>query len=241
MNLIIDIGNTRTKLAGFENDEMVWQKTYDSLTNLKQDIHSLEFSNAIISSVAKDELTNFVKSVVPNALILNHHLPIPIQNLYGTPHTLGNDRIANVVAAYRLYNDSNTLVIDAGTCLKFDFINHKNEYLGGAIAPGLVMRFKALHTLTAKLPFIENFDEMALVGNDTKASIVSGCYNGMKHEIEATINNYKINYSDLKVIVTGGDVSTIEKMDFSQKNSIFADRWLTLKGLNEILKYNAEK
>ena len=223
MNLIIDIGNTRPKLAGFDSDEMVWQKTYDSLASVKNDIFSLKFRNAIISSVAKEELTNFVKKTVPKALILNHKLPIPIQNKYNSPHTLGNDRIANAVAASRLYNDSNTLIIDAGTCLKFDFINNKNEYLGGAIAPGLLMRFKALHTLTANLPFIENFDEMALIGNDTKASIVSGCYNGFKHEIEATIKHYMDTYGDLKVILTGGDTSKIEKMDFSQKNSIFAD------------------
>lgn len=241
MNLIIDIGNTRTKTACFEGDKMVWQNTYDSFTSLEKDIKQKAFSNAIISSVAKEEFTNFVKNIVPDALILNYQLPIPINNLYRTPQTLGNDRIANAVAAYRSYRNTNTLIIDAGTCLKFDFINEKNEYLGGAIAPGLLMRFKALHTLTANLPLVENYHEMMLIGDDTKASIVSGCYNGVQHEIEATINHYHRTYSDLKIIITGGDVSKIEKMDFSQKNSIFADHWLTLKGLNEILKYNVEK
>jgi type III pantothenate kinase len=241
MNLIVDIGNTSTKVAGFENDEMIWQKTYKSLTNLKNDLDKMIITNAIISSVAREELTNFVKNVVPKSIILNHLLPIPIKNLYKTPKTLGNDRLANAVAGYRLFNDSNTLIIDAGTCLKFDFINKNNEYLGGAIAPGLRMRFNALHTLTANLPLIENFDEVELIGNDTNSSMISGCYNGIINEIEATIVHYTNMYNDLNVILTGGDVSRIEKMDFSQKNSIFADRWLTLKGLNEILKYNAEK
>jgi type III pantothenate kinase len=241
MNLIVDIGNTSTKVAKFENDEIIWQNTYKSLTDFKIDVNDFEITNAIISSVASPELTNYVKNSIPNALILDYLLPIPITNLYKTPQTLGNDRIANAVAGYRLFNENNTLIIDAGTCLKYDFINCNNEYLGGAIAPGLVMRFKALHTLTANLPLIENFDEVDLIGGDTNTSMVSGCYNGMNHEIEATINHYACKYDNLKIILTGGDVSRIEKMDFSQKNSIFADRWLTLKGLNEILKYNAEK
>ncbi len=241
MNLIIDIGNTSTKVAGFKNDLMQWQKTYTSLSSFKNDMSELTIANAIISSVAKAELTNFVKSAIPNSIILNYQLPIPIKNLYKTPQTLGNDRIANVVAGYRLFNDSNTLIIDAGTCLKFDFINNNNEYLGGAISPGLHMRFKALHTLTANLPLIDKFEETDLIGVDTNTSMMSGCYNGLFHEIDATINHYINKYDDLKVILTGGDVSKLEKMDFSQKNSIFADRWLTLKGLNEILKYNVEK
>jgi len=240
LNLIVDIGNTRTKVAAFDKEEMVWQKTYVSLTQMKHDLSKLEINNSIISSVAKQELTNFVKGILPKALVLNFETPIPISNNYKTPKTLGNDRLANAVAAYRLFGNSNTLIIDAGTCLKFDFINKNKEYLGGAIAPGLRMRFQALHTLTANLPLLENFEEVVLIGNNTETSMVSGCFNGMQHEIAATITAYKGKYKDLQIIITGGDVSNLEKMDFSQKNSIFADRWLTLKGLNEILRYNVE-
>ena len=241
MNLIVDIGNTQTKVATFEEGEITWQKTYSSLTQFKNDVGQLKIENSIVSSVSNMDLTNFVTDVLGKPLVLNSSTKLPIKNLYKTPSTLGNDRVANAVAASRLFVKSNTLIVDTGTCLKFDFINNKNEYLGGAIAPGLRMRFQALNTFTANLPFIEDFEKSELIGNSTETSIVSGCLNGFLNEIEGTIRSYKHKLGNIKVVLTGGDSTMIEKMDFSQKNSIFADRWLTLKGLNEILKYNVEK
>ena len=130
------------------------------------------------------------------------------------------------------------LVIDIGTCVTFDFINSKNEYLGGAIAPGFEMRFKALNYFTGKLPVVYfKKEQLKLIGDTTESSIVSGVYNGMKNEIEGMINNFLTQYDDLKIVVTGGD---IKLFDLEPKNRIFADEFLVVKGLNEILNYNAE-
>ena len=161
-----------------------------------------------------------------------------MQIKYKTPETLGVDRIAASVGAKAIYKDTDLLVIDIGTCVTFDFINSKNEYLGGAIAPGFQMRFKALNYFTGKLPLVA-FDkkQLKLIGNTTESSIISGVYNGMKNEIEGVINDYIIQYETLKVVVTGGDTNLF---DLEPKNRIFADEFLVLKGLNEILNYNAE-
>jgi type III pantothenate kinase len=240
VNLIIDIGNTRVKVACFKGDDLVWQESLDSFNELNEK-KLLAIKNVIISSVTDESQNNLILQKFSQAIILSENTNLPIQNLYKTPITLGKDRLANAVGAYRSFPNNNTLIIDAGTCLKFDFVSKNNEYLGGAISPGLKMRFKALHTFTAKLPLIDDYEKTDIIGVDTTTSILSGCVNGFRNEITETIHLYKERFENLKVIITGGDTSELEKMDFSQKNSIFADRWLTLRGLNEILKHNVEK
>ena len=240
MNLIIDIGNTRTKVACFREDDLVWQESLVSFNELSEK-KLLAIKNVIISSVTDESQNNLILQKFSKAIILSEKTNLPIYNLYKTPITLGKDRLANAVGAYRSFPNNNTLIIDAGTCLKFDFVSKNNEYLGGAISPGLRMRFKALHTFTAKLPLIDDYEKTDIIGVDTTTSILSGCVNGFRNEITETIHQYRERFENLKVIITGGDTSELEKMDFSQKNSIFADRWLTLRGLNEILKHNVEK
>ena len=79
---------------------------------------------------------------------------VPFKNLYNTPKTLGVDRIALVCGAVIQFSNKNVLIIDAGTCITYDFLNDNNEYLGGAISPGIRMRYKSLNNYTAKLPFL---------------------------------------------------------------------------------------
>lgn len=239
MNCVFDIGNTRTKVALFNGDKLIQTHIAKSSSELKKLINGLTFDRSIVSSVADDELTKFVISLIHNPLVLDHNTPLPIKNQYKTPKTLGKDRLANAVGAYHLSSESNSLIIDAGTCLKIDFINRSNEYLGGIISPGLRMRFKAVHTFTDKLPLVNPDDSKEEeMGVDTLTSLHSGCYTGMDREIIATIEDFRKKYGDLKIFITGGDMDELQKMGFSQKNSIFADRWLTLRGLNEILNYN---
>lgn len=238
-NCVFDIGNTRIKIALFDGEELLETFVLKSKEDLSGLMDRLNFERSIIASVANEDLTNFVISQVEHFLLLDHTTPLPIKNKYKTPDTLGKDRLANAVGAYHYFNKSNSLIIDAGTCLKIDFINHLNEYIGGIISPGLMMRFKALNTFTDKLPLVNPDEAVATeMGVDTLTSIHAGCFTGMNREIEATIVDFNRKYEDLKIIITGGDMAKLEKMGFSQKNSIFADRWLTLRGLNEILRYN---
>ena len=240
LNLILDWGNTNLKAAIFRNknepETFVFQidECKNELTDL---VKSNNFSQIIISSVVNNPAWLAPLLEKQNVLYLTHSTSLPIQLDYSTPETLGNDRIANVVAAKKLKPNQNTLVIDIGTCLKFDFINSKANYEGGSISPGFSMRFKSLNQNTDKLPLIENNIPENFVGNSTKKSISSGVYFGMLAEIEGIINQYETRYSNLNIFITGGDAFYFEK---ALKKTIFAHSFLTLYGLNEILNYNAE-
>lgn len=236
MILAIDIGNTLTKLVVFEGDKVL--KVVSKKDVARADINALvskfDIKSGIISSVSdKNETIELLKNY--NFLELSHTTPLPLQIKYKTPQTLGLDRISAVVGA-KNEAKGDVLVIDMGTCVTYDFINNNNEYLGGGISPGFEMRFKALNTFTGKLPLIKfDKDKLMLIGNTTENSIISGVYNGLRNEIDGIINNYLLQYKNLKIVVTGGDRNLF---DLEPKNRIFADEFLVLKGLNKILKYN---
>jgi type III pantothenate kinase len=126
-------------------------------------------------------------------------------------------------------------VVDTGTCIKYNFINNKNEYIGGAISPGLQMRFKSLNSFTSRLPLLdveENFN--TLIGTNSKDNILSGVELGAVAEINSFIDQYKQLYPDINVVLSGGDVNFFEKR---LKKPIFAEPYLILKGLNNILNH----
>ena len=238
MNFVIDQGNTFTKLAVFEQDKLLFSELFKEINNeiINSFISDKSIKRALISSVREDVDENLLKKY--NLIHLTHLTPLPLQIKYKTPETLGVDRIAASVGAKAIYKDTNLLVIDIGTCVTFDFINSKNEYLGGSIAPGFEMRFKALNYFTGKLPIVDfKKEQLKLIGDTTESSIISGVYNGMKHEIEGVINNYLTQYEGLKIVVTGGDINLF---DLEPKNRIFADEFLVMKGLNETLNYNEQ-
>lgn len=240
MNLIVDIGNSFIKVAVFQGDELL-QKMIVKPDKLDEEIEKIFSSfpgieGKILSSVSKRDLLlpeRFNRD--RNLLILDASTPLPFTNKYGTPQTLGNDRKALIAAASKYYKDRNVLVIDAGTCLTFDFKNHLNEYLGGAISPGLQMRFKALHSFTANLPLLQPGDQPSFIGDSTKTSMNSGVVYGIAKEIDGTIEEYAAEFQDLKIIFTGGDAHFLSKR---LKNGIFANSNFLLEGLNYILEFN---
>lgn len=242
MNLVIDVGNTRVKAAVYEEDtlcEIVVFSKNKFLSEIKKIIKNYKISNAIISSVAliSSKKIEKLQKLVP-LLQVSAQLKMPFKNLYATPHTLGVDRIALTFAAAMKYPTQNVLIIDAGTCITYDFLNHKNEYLGGAISPGLAMRYKSLHTFTSKLPLLPINQPNSFIGNSTNESINAGIVCGVLHEIDGIITQYKEKYLDLTVILTGGDTNFLSKQ---LKSSIFATQNFLLEGLNEILIFNINK
>ena len=230
--LIIDQGNTFTKVALFEEGRLLKQGVLRVTQGVSEWVN--QSADIILSSVGKDEELQSLL-VGHNVLTLDAETAVPIENKYQSKKTLGNDRLAGVVAATLQFPEHHVLVIDAGTCITFDLINDKKEYLGGSIAPGLQMRLKALNNQTARLPLVELQNTTKLVGDDTDSSILSGVVNGTLAEIDGLISRYKEQYPNLQIIMTGGDANFFDK---GLKNSIFADLNLVLKGLNEILRYN---
>ena len=242
MNLIIDVGNTYVKLAVFQEHELFEKRAAKHEDFLKEVNRILDkypiISNGILSSVGKlnKEDVHIVASTI-NLLILNSEIKLPFKNLYKTPKTLGVDRIALVSASVQQFSNVNALIIDAGTCITYDFINAQNEYFGGAISPGIRLRYQSLHNLTANLPLLESEQPESLTGNTTDSSIHSGVVFGVLKEIDGVIDEYKEKYSDLTVILTGGDTNFLSKQ---LKNGIFANSNFLLEGLNFILEYNTQ-
>ena len=239
MNLVIDIGNTKVKVAVFELDTIITTVVCEEINlvnELKIISNQYAIERSIVSSV-KDINEEYLEELqkLPFLITLNTDTPLPFKNLYATRSTLGNDRIALAAAAVCIHPLKNTLVIDAGTCITYDFINAKNEYLGGAISPGIAMRYKSLHQYTGKLPLLSKNQEFKLIGTSTKSSIHSGIINGISCEIKGVIAQYQQDFGDLTIVLTGGDTKFLSKQ---LKNSIFANQNFLLSGLNKILTFN---
>ena len=240
MNLIVDVGNSYVKFAVFQQGKLIHKLSSeltafeDNFEAIRKDFPKLE--KAIVSSVGKLDASQveFIKNHF-DVVILNSETKLPFKNLYKTPKTLGVDRIALVSASVKQLPDENTLIIDAGTCITYDFINAENEYLGGAISPGIRLRYKSLNNLTAYLPLLDTKSPKGLIGSGTNDAIHSGVVNGVIKEIDGIIDEYRNKYSDLTVILTGGDANFLSNQ---LKNSIFANSNFLLEGLNFILEFN---
>lgn len=240
MNLVVDIGNTRTKLAFFEKNVLVHKailrtSTLSWLTERLQEGHT--FEGAILSATGQDTegVENFLAQNF-SYLHFQHTTPLPIQNAYSTPATLGKDRLAAVVAAHDLFPKQNCLVIDAGTCITYNFLNKKKTFVGGNIAPGLTMRFQAMNHFTAKLPLVErNTENWTLLGDTTESAIRSGAQIGLLSEVEGFVKRLTQKEGKVKVILTGGDGQ------FLYENLLLKEKYfepnLVLQGLNQILNY----
>lgn len=239
--LIIDFGNTFTKAAIFENDRIADLITVSSITISELEPLKNKFNPqyAIISSVIDIpvEISEYLKTTF-NLIQLDHFTLTPIVNRYKTPETLGKDRLAMVVAANNLFPEKDCLVIGAGTCITYDFIDRSATYNGGAISPGISLRFKALHNFTSKLPFVSFKENVEITGTTTEEAILSGVLVGASAEIDGIIDKYRELYGDLQVILTGGDMNYFKK---TLKNRIFAAANLVLTGLNVILDFNVNK
>jgi type III pantothenate kinase len=243
INLVIDIGNSRTKLALFNQHDLMFNLAVDSfnLSHLQMLMAEHPLMQQVILSTVKahdEELIAFLKKKFGYFIILDHSTLLPIENLYETPETLGKDRLAAAVGANELFPDQNLLVIDAGTAITYDLVSEKNQFIGGNISPGLEMRFKALNYFTGKLPLIEQSDEYQIIGRNTPDAIRAGVQNGIISEMEKTIDIFNRNYQNLQIVMTGGDSIFFDK---KLNCSIFVHFNLTLIGLNRILEYNAKK
>ncbi len=240
MNLIIDVGNTFVKIAVFDRNTLQYKKSCEKEDFLEtlQDISDAypKINDAIVSSVgnfSEGELTEIKERF--KVFVLTTKDKVPFINKYATPDTLGVDRMALVSAAAVQYPNKNVLIIDVGTCITYDFLNSENEYLGGAISPGITMRYQSINTFTEKLPLLEPKTPFNFIGDATESSIHIGIIQGVLNEIEGFISLYNGKYEELTIILTGGGAHYL--LD-SLKNDIFASSNFLLEGLNYILEHN---
>jgi len=243
MLLAVDIGNTKIKAAVFEGAALIEKFVFDKETGLEGIKKIIEnfpaAAQSIMSSVGKedDKLLLWLKEHTQLTEV-SHSLTFPFKNNYTTPATLGIDRMVLAAGATLQYPNAHRLVIDAGTCITYDFVDNTNTYLGGAISPGLQLRYNAMHTFTAKLPLLYAQMPQNYIGNSTKESMHSGAVNGLLHEVNGFVNQYCEQYQDVTVILTGGDADFLAKR---LKNTIFANSNFLLESLNLLYLYTNQK
>jgi type III pantothenate kinase len=234
-NLVIDLGNSRIKAAFFDGVELKQKFSLNELKELDQFL-TRPHDNIIVSSVTADASEILAASVTSGKKIhLTSATPVPVRVQYATPQTLGVDRLAAACGALQLFPAEPCLVIDAGTCINYEVLDDQGIYWGGIISPGVAMRFRAMHTFTARLPLIEAVGEAPLVGNSTQTCMQSGVMNGILEEMRGIMVRMRQKYPSLRVILCGGDATLFENQ---LKPSIFAAPELVLVGLNRILNHN---
>ena len=238
ITICLDFGNTRLKLALFEDDELkeILVLQNDPFSHLEEIIKKYSPHRSILSSVIEHDIkieellidtTQFHK--------LSHTSKLPFTIPVGKPETMGADRIAIAAASVFLFPGQNNLAIGLGTCITYNFINQGSEFIGGSISPGMEMRFLSMHQFTAKLPLVKANWNVPLIGYDTATNMQGGVVLGIAKEIDGIIDLYKEKFGNFNALLTGGDGHLFEPY---LKNKIFADPHLIFKGLYAISQYN---
>jgi type III pantothenate kinase len=239
MILTIDVGNTRIKGAVFEGNNTLECFVF-SKNEIQTKIETIlkryqKISHLVVASVGKMEkqlFLGFEKEL--RVWFVSHEDPFPFTNGYATPKTLGIDRMVLAAGATLKYKGQNRLIIDAGTCVTYDFVDQNDVYHGGAISPGLRLRYESLHSFTEKLPLLTVESPKHVVGDSTAEAIHSGVVNGLVYEINGFVDEYSALYSNFIIILTGGDTDFLAKR---LKNTIFANSNFLLESLNQIFQY----
>jgi len=238
MNLVFDIGNTAVKWAAFEGRNLVESGKW-KVENEGQSPHCMppatNIDRAMVCASGENaEVASMLSSFRFPLSTLTADTPLPIQLDYKTPATLGPDRIAAACGAWALHRGEDCLVIDAGTCITVDFLDHEGVYHGGAILPGLGMNLQALHTFTAKLPLIslEGVTKAPVLGRSTEECILAGTLGATMLALAGYVALYRQKCPALRVLLTGGDA---DRLTAAGAAGWEVQPHLTLIGLNEVI------
>ena len=242
MNLIVDIGNSRAKIAVVDNGEIKEQRTVENISN--EDIADIvarypSITRSIVASTRgnAEEVATQLRSYIRDVMVFTPATtPLPIGNHYHTPHTLGADRLAAAVGVAAMFPERDIMVVDFGTAITIDYVVD-NAFLGGNISPGVTTRFRALADYTAKLPLCTPTEEVLEYGRTTVEAIEQGVMRGIEQEIRGYVEAFSKENDKNRIIFTGGDAKYFVKRI---KNTIFADCEPLIWGLATILRYNAE-
>jgi type III pantothenate kinase len=236
VSLCLDFGNTTLKAALFTDDKMTAKFEFtaqDALATIADLLNTYKPQKSILSSVIHhDRQIENLLYTATRFVLLDKNTKLPFLNAYGSPETLGNDRLALVAALYKLFPRQDSVVISIGTCITYNFLAKNNAFRGGAISPGVNLRLRSMYEFTDKLPLIPRDGHLSILGYDTETSIRSGAINGIAAEIEGMIGYFENQYGEINAVLTGGDSPFFERRI---KREIFVDTNFLFKGLYAIL------
>ena len=241
MYLCIDVGNSRTKATVFDDQGLGLETIVFAGTSIEPIIalHNLHYVKHVIVATTGDrqwDLTSL--SFEGLGISLSPDTPLPIEIVYSTPHTLGEDRIAGACGAHAAFPGKNCMIVSAGTCLTIDLINKHGIYLGGNISPGMAMRLQSMHDYTAKLPLTEPAWPRLPFGDSTVHALQNGACLGMVMEIRGMLNQAENVLGDVFVVMTGGNAAFLADR---LESEIFVAPELVTQGLFQILEFNVRK
>lgn len=225
MILCFDFGNTRLKYALFDGSRLRETGFIAdvSLSSIAEILSTHTISLVAICSVIEipDEIIDFLKANFQVHLIAKEDATVRFSEYDAS--TLGLDRIILAEACIAEFPGQNSLCICLGTCITYNLISSKGEFIGGAISPGLQMRAKAMSEFTDKLPLVSLKTDYSPWGKDTDSNLNAGVMAGTLFEINGYVKEAESRYPNLKVILTGGDVG-----HFAERYVVDAE--LTWKG-----------
>ena len=253
MLLVIDVGNSNTVIGLYDGDRLLhnWRvrtvvdNTIDEYGMLilslykTVNLNSKTIEDIIISCVVPTMLNVLeplcMKYFNINPLIVGPGIKTGMPIYYDNPREVGADRIVNAVAAYEKYK-SHLIIVDFGTATTFDYVSIKGEYMGGCIAPGIVISTEALFERASKLPRVELSRPSKIIARDTVSSMQAGIMWGYAGLVDGIVNRIKkeINVS-AKVIATGGLANVIAAETETIEH---VEEMLTLEGLKIIYSRN---
>ncbi len=237
--ICFDFGNTRLKAAIFKGNHLEKMEILEdsSPASIQKILDQYQPAKTLLSSVIHhDKQIESQLSQYGSFHLLGPQTKLNFTTPVGKPETIGADRLGLVAAAVDLFPKQHNLVISLGSCITYNFVNNRGQFLGGGISPGMQMRFKSMNDLTALLPLIQPAPSFGLVGYDTKTNLLSGVILGMAAEIDGIIGAYEAKYSKFNALLTGGDLSYFVP---HLKRRIFADQNLIYKGLYAISEKNS--
>jgi len=258
MLLTIDVGNTNTVLGLFEGDEVIehWRintdarRTADEIAVVFQGLISQSplLTDTDISGIAlcstvpavlheMREMCRRYYGDVPAVIVepgVKTGVPVRMDN----PKEVGSDRIVNALAAIHLYGGP-AIVVDFGTATTFDAVSAKNEYIGGAIAPGIEISIDALSERGAQLHNVELVRPRHVIAKNTVEALQSGIIFGFAGQVDGLVDRMAEeladNPDDLTVVATGGLAPLV--LDEARCIDVY-EPWLTLIGLRLIYERN---
>ena len=231
--LVVDAGNTNIKICEVFGDDISMIEVFNEMDQALLRVKDQQLVlTSVLGSSAKERLQQACKSLFE----ITYDTKLPFSSAYQSMNTVGIDRLCNIAGMLKYAKSKNSLSIDIGTCVKFDFITADAVYKGGSIAPGIHLRYKSLNHHTSNLPLLNEIKHTSLIGNNTQHSIISGVLNGMNSEITGMISRYEQEYGPIDIYISGGDALYF---DIPQKNNIFAVKNLTILGAVEIYNLNA--
>ena len=252
MLFVVDVGNTETVIGLYEGEKLRthWRlssktpRTSDECWILlkawceSQSIPMSEIQGFVISSVVPSLTAVFrdvaAKYLGQESFIVTAETDTGLKILYDTPSTVGADRICNAVAGY-FHHGGPLIIVDFGTATTFDVISERGEYLGGAIALGVMGASQELHRLAAKLPRVDMLFPPAVVGKTTETSIQSGIMFGTVALVDGMVGRIaeEMGWKVFRAVATGGVAPMIAE---KSKKIQTIEPYLTLEGMRLIFE-----